>query len=310
MDQPIRTDPSTAPIATFYLDGKLDHTSTYRWAPKGKVRIMLADMMATFDAGNGWLFSRQKDKLFDLFIAGEPLNALVGLLLRRKGKVKKLAYIPADVSDHGLLHDFVKGRADYILPLTVSLCPPVKSENFIPRNDHAIGYLGALEERFGVDKLIQAVPLIQKAVPHVRVEIVGSGPQREELEQKADGLPVRFHGFLPDEEAERVMRGIAVGAAPYTEAFPNLDSGKIRFYAWCGVPSVISKQTPEMVDLVMKYAAGVPADPTPEEIAKAIVWLLTNDEAYQFALDGCMVLADAFQSTVYFDKLFQSLNPA
>jgi glycosyltransferase involved in cell wall biosynthesis len=288
LDQPIRTDPDIRPIAsTYFLRGFVD---TYEYWGHKRV-FKLADFMAALKAGNND---------FDLFIAGEQLNGLAAWILG-----KRFVYVPADVSDFGMLHGFVKKRADYIWNLTVSLCPPIKEENYKPRDENVFGYLGALEPRFSVDKAIKALPYILKEVPDARMEIVGSGPQKEELEKMAKGLPVKFHGFLPDDEAVKVLLEWKAGVAPYSEAFPKLDSGKLRFYAWCGVPSVVSSLVPDNAALIEKFGCGWVKEPRPEAIAHGVLNLLIDGKGPRQA---CKAFAEAHDATVYFDRLFNEIS--
>ena len=327
LDQPIRSDPDTASVHSLYIDGELNYTSRYKWAPKGKARIMLSDMIAAWDSG------RYSGYRFDLFIAGDVLNAFVGYWLRKNGRVKRLCYVVADYTKdrrgrvYNILDRFAYKRADIILNTTgkdredrglkpkagafetdmPSLCPPVEPENFKPRNGHVVGYLGSLEERFGVEKTILAMPYILKEAPDATLEILGSGPDRDKLEKLAHGLPVRFWGFLPDEEAVTVATHWRVGLAPYDDTLKDVDSGKLRFYAFCGVPMVISTKTPLMVDLVNKFGAGIPADPEPEYIANVVMALLSDELLYEGCLEGCRELVEAHESTAYFDKLFSEI---
>jgi len=48
--------------------------------------------------------------------------------------------------------------------------------------------VGRLAERKGFDRLIEAMPGVRRAVPDVRLQIMGDGPQRAELEA------LRAHG--------------------------------------------------------------------------------------------------------------------
>jgi glycosyltransferase involved in cell wall biosynthesis len=238
----------------------------------------------------------------DLVIAGEQLNALIAW-----AHGNPWVYVPSDVSDHGWLHRFVSKRADYVWNLKElpGLNPPVREENYQPREENVFGYLGALEPRFGVDKAIRALPYILKEIPDARMEIVGSGPQREELEKLAQGLPVKFYGFLPDDEAVKVLLGWKAGVAPYGDDIPDLDSSKVRYYSWCGVPTVISSSVPRSVKLVEEFNAGWATVPTPESIASEVLNLFIDGKGPR---QGCRKLAEASDCTPVFDRLFSTLS--
>ncbi|UCB42542.1 MAG: glycosyltransferase [Dehalococcoidales bacterium] len=77
---------------------------------------------------------------------------------------------------------------------------PVEREN----NHFQIITHGSLLEQYGVQILIQAVPLLIPHIPELKVEIVGDGEYRTHLEQLVKDLGlekyVRFTGFVPMEK--------------------------------------------------------------------------------------------------------------
>lgn len=137
------------------------------------------------------------------------------------------------------------------------------------------------------------------------------GLYRKQLEKLVAELglqrSVKFHGFLPDEEAVKVMLNWQVGVAPHDGTLKNVDSGKIRFYSFCGIPSIISKRALQMVELVEKFGAGIVADTDPEMIAAAVAVMFLSDGLYLTSQEGCKKLADAFNSQTYFEQLFARL---
>ena len=316
LDQPVRIDPDLHPIRWEYENGKLVSQKRY-WAPKGSDSILLADMIAAFKAS-------YSD--FDLFIAGDVLNGFVAWILGsrwcyvvadydyRRGwiyrKLDRFAYKRADIILNSINKDKEMrglepkdGAFETSMP---SLCPPTKEENFKPRDGYVIGYLGSLEERFGVVKAILAMPYILNEVPDARLEIIGSGPIRSQLEKMAEGLPVTFHGFLVDEEAPKVMLNWRVGVAPYDSTFVNVDSGKLRYYSWCGIPTVLSTKTLEMEKLMTNFETGLTSEPDPEMMSRPIVRLLTDDTLWAKCQRGCKRLVESLECTGYFEKLFLS----
>jgi phosphatidylinositol alpha-mannosyltransferase len=61
-------------------------------------------------------------------------------------------------------------------------------------------YVGRLEPRKGVDRLIRAMPIVQREAPDVRLAVVGEGPDRAALEAaaRAAGVDVLFAGRVSD----------------------------------------------------------------------------------------------------------------
>lgn len=76
-------------------------------------------------------------------------------------------------------------------------------------------YLGALNlGRKRVDHLIQAFREVLRHVPDAQLIICGQGPDEARLRRQAEGLPVRFTGFVSEEEKRRMLCGAWVFASP------------------------------------------------------------------------------------------------
>jgi glycosyltransferase involved in cell wall biosynthesis len=87
-----------------------------------------------------------------------------------------------------------------------------------PGPDGPVLFVGRLLKVKGVELLLEAMRYAEGA----RLVIIGDGPQREELERAARGLPVEFTGILPYEEVRRRMSQAAVLVQPsLAEGMPN-----------------------------------------------------------------------------------------
>ncbi len=78
--------------------------------------------------------------------------------------------------------------------------------------------VGRLVARKGFDRVIASLPALKNAFPDVRYEIVGSGPQRAELERLAGELGVSEHvvflGAVDDDDMKRAYARAWVFALP------------------------------------------------------------------------------------------------
>ncbi|MGI0132047.1 MAG: glycosyltransferase family 4 protein [Thermoplasmata archaeon] len=89
-----------------------------------------------------------------------------------------------------------------------------------------IGYLGRLEWYKGVHDLIDALALVRRAVPDVRLDLAGDGPFRPTLEAQVARLGLSDHvvwrGQVDGPAKEAWFRGIHVAATPSNlwENFP------------------------------------------------------------------------------------------
>jgi phosphatidyl-myo-inositol dimannoside synthase len=77
-------------------------------------------------------------------------------------------------------------------------------------------FVGRLVERKGVDDLLRALPLVKNKISEIRLEIVGDGPQRKELERITANLglsgSVRFFGELRGEDLANRYRQCTIFA--------------------------------------------------------------------------------------------------
>ena len=67
--------------------------------------------------------------------------------------------------------------------------------------------VGRLTAHKRLDSLVDAMAVVQRRLPDAELHLVGKGPARRELEQRADaaGARVVFHGRLPDAERDALL---------------------------------------------------------------------------------------------------------
>lgn len=93
--------------------------------------------------------------------------------------------------------------------------PPYRSEKPL------VLYFGAIDTgRKRVDHLIEAFRRVIQMVPDAELVIGGDGPDRARLEKEASGLPVRFLGFISEEQKHALLSSAWLFASPsMTEGF-------------------------------------------------------------------------------------------
>jgi alpha-1,6-mannosyltransferase len=121
---------------------------------------------------------------------------------------------------------------------------------------------------------IDALVALRAAGAPATLVVVGDGPRRAALGQRADGLPVHFAGFLPDRNRVAALLASAdvVVAPGPVETFGLAGLEALA----CGTPVVVNAASalPEVVG-----AAGLGAHGTGEGFAEAIATLLARPEA-------------------------------
>ena len=151
-------------------------------------------------------------------------------------------------------------------------------------NGHRLSYHGSLEEHFGVDILLEAMPAIKAQVPDIELVIYGMGRLRDAYEdrirEKNMGDYVRINDFVPFYTLPEVLKEASIGIVP-TKA--DLFSGealsmKALEYMALGIPVVVS-QTPVhryyYDDSMVKFFA--PGNS--EDLARVVVELHRDESA-------------------------------
>lgn len=152
-------------------------------------------------------------------------------------------------------------------------------------NFHSIVFLGVLSENQGIQETIRAVPRIIKTIPDFTFTIIGSGHFECELKRLVNKMQLEdnvvFKGFVPtEEEVQKLVSSSGAAVALYEPdkySFTQFaDSGKIKMYLSCGVPVVLTN-VPYIAQEVEGYQAGIVTKFNSNELAKAIIKLLSDE---------------------------------
>jgi phosphatidylinositol alpha-mannosyltransferase len=143
---------------------------------------------------------------------------------------------------------------------------------------NTIGFLGRFEEdRKGLPVLLNALPIISRFVPDIRVLIAGPGDSEEVLENVDPQLRnrVEFLGKISEEDKADFLSSISLYIAPNTggESF-----GIILAEAMAGGATVVASDIPAFADVLGdgKYGALFESENS-ESLAKVIIDLLRDD---------------------------------
>jgi phosphatidylinositol alpha-1,6-mannosyltransferase len=154
----------------------------------------------------------------------------------------------------------------------------------LPMREPSIVVVSRLSERYkGHDVLLRGLAIVDGAVPGARLEVVGDGPLRAELQSLAASLGlgdrVTFHGNVTDTRREELLRGATAFAMPSRLDPDGSGEGFGIVYAEAGAAGlpVVAGNVGGATDAVLDGVTGLLVDPeSPEAVAAALVELLTD----------------------------------
>jgi glycosyltransferase involved in cell wall biosynthesis len=170
-----------------------------------------------------------------------------------------------------------------------------------------IAFVGRLHPIKGIDRLIEAIPLVRRSVPSAVLEIVGPGDRyRRQLSELAArlgvGNAVEFRGFVSAEEKLRVLREAHVSAL--LSRSEGLPMAALEAMA-CGTPVVLSHGCHlDEVD----GTAGFAVPGTPADAAEALVRVLTDGGLRERLGHGAAAFAHAYRREVVMPEMVGALE--
>jgi len=287
----------------------------------------------------------------NFYIGIDCLNALTGLLLARLGFIKKVIfysqdYVPVRFRNPilNMLYHWMDrlcvNHSDYVWNLSVAMEKERRRRGVIkkPKGHHLvvpvgsnfrrikrlpshlvnrkkIVYMGRLEELFGLQHILDALPEIVRKIPDVQLVVIGAGSMREQLEEflKDDRLQsnIKYLGFIGDHcQAEKILAECSVGLAPYP---PNplsyktfTDVGKPKIYMACGLPVIIT-DVPPIAKVIQACEAGIIIQYQKNQLAEAVCRLLTDQDLFNRCRDNAIALASQYDWEDIFRDTFSKL---
>lgn len=189
----------------------------------------------------------------DLFIGIDNLNAIVGIMLKKSGLVKKVVYYTIDYFPTrfenkilNLVYHWIDKlcveNADEIWNVSGKMVSAREKNGIVSKNQYTVPigiwyknaprkefseidkkkliFVGHLLEHMGVDLVVAAMPQILKEIPGVKLEIIGGGQEEENLKKLSKKLEmdkhIKFWGWVRNRnKLEEIMSDGAVGLATF-----------------------------------------------------------------------------------------------
>lgn len=160
------------------------------------------------------------------------------------------------------------------------LFTPVPAEQ---RSPERLLFVGRLVEKKGAGFLLEAFARLHARSTRLRLEIVGDGPLRAELEQQAQELgiaaAVDFAGALPHAEVARRMQtcGLFIMPAVRAESGDQEGFGLVITEALACGCTVVASDLPPIRDIIIDGETGIMAEPgNSSELARKMEQLLRD----------------------------------
>lgn len=279
-------------------------------------------------------------KHYDLYVGYDNVNAFIGLILRKMGKVNKVIFMTVDYShnrfNNKLLNNFYHWldysclrNADLVWNSTnrmvyerekrgisknyrnKQIAVPdgtdlIKQPSFDKRNRYEIVFVGHLKEDMGLELLVESFSEIQKKIPEVKLTIIGSGYMEKKLKNLARGLNIEFKGFIGDlSDVYKILTKAVIGLAIYNKngMMEFTDPAKIKLYLSAGLPVIVTR-VPQIASEIEKKKCGITIDYNKEELKNTIVNLLKNEEMLKKYSDNALILSKKYLwSTIFREAL-------
>ena len=171
---------------------------------------------------------------------------------------------------------------------------------------NTIGFLGRFEEdRKGLPVLLDALPIISRFIPDIRVLIAGPGDSQEVLEKVDPQLRnrVEFLGKISESDKTDFLASVSLYIAPNTggESF-----GIILAEAMAGGAAVVASDIPAFADVLGNGEFGALFESeNSESLAKVIIDLLRDDAKRRELAAAGAVHAQRFDWSEVGEEIFE-----
>ena len=279
---------------------------------------------------------------FEFFIGEGHIYSLVGVLMKKLGLVKRIAYSSGDyftdVKSFRVIDKIVSKEVDVIWCASelmskqrekdlngIRFAPQVVMPLGIVMRDEAVQkkiqnaktvlFMGNIQPHQGIDLMIDSFAEARKAYPNLILEIVGRGPYTESAQQKVSdaGLSscVVFHGFVDDEnKVDEIYKRSLVGMAlyhPELSSFTKLsDPGKIKDYLSAGLPVITTNVFPFSKELA-ESGAGIVVSYEKGSVVDALKRILNPNNAEVFR-GAALKLANKYLWDLVLDRTLEQTN--
>jgi glycosyltransferase involved in cell wall biosynthesis len=151
------------------------------------------------------------------------------------------------------------------------------SEKSIKPESKEVAFIGNLNDNIAYEKFC----LLAKEIEDIQVHVIGDGFERSTLESLVDAHDVEnveIHGFLPDEEAYRILMRAEVCIFPLEDTHHTRMAQHMKGFDYSALSKAIATDRDGTANILESYDAALISDPgVPQEFVENTRELL-NDE--------------------------------
>ncbi|MCX7848526.1 MAG: glycosyltransferase [bacterium] len=283
---------------------------------------------------------------FDLYVGNGGFDTMPGIILRWVGRVRKVVLYSIDYAPYAggtRLYAWLYRRIDqwccYRVDRIWNLSRRMQRarvidglregrsavEVWVPHGAHVralrarlpqqtdcerIVFMGHVQEKSGIQLLLEVLPRLVRRHPGVRLDIVGGGPYLPVVRARVaeEGLAERvcIHGYVEDHrKVEEILMGCGIGVALYrpdpTDFSVYADPGKPKVYLACGLPVVIVR-IPEVAEEIERRGAGKAIRYDAEELEAALEEIMGRHGEYRAR---ALAMAEDYEWGAIFERALQ-----
>jgi glycosyltransferase involved in cell wall biosynthesis len=133
-------------------------------------------------------------------------------------------------------------------------------------------FIGRLVYQKGPDLLVDAIPQVLKRRWDVQFIIAGKGDMRHELEERCRMLPVRFTGYISDEEYLQILNACDVVVIPSR----NEPFGLVLTEAWSAERCVVATEVGGLSENIANFIDGIKVPVRADSLAWGISYIIED----------------------------------
>jgi glycosyltransferase involved in cell wall biosynthesis len=177
-------------------------------------------------------------------------------------------------------------------------------------NPYQILFVGRLVREKGLDVLLYAISEVIKKLPHVRLRIVGDGPEQEKLISLSKKLElhehVEFTGTISQKDIEKKYMETDIVVVPSTWYEPL---GIVVIEAMLHGKPVIASRSGGLPEMVEENVTGFLFEPgNAQQLAKLIIKLINSPNTIEKFGRKSLYASRKFSSEVFIEKMINVYN--